>query len=423
MIAHSIGEENNLDLPILKWLFFVEFNSEFILKSGVSMKKGLIYLSILSMVLGFTAFQCASAELTGAKLYINQKQYDKAKESLLREVQKNPTSDEGWYLLGVIYGEEGNFPPMLDAFNNSLKASKKYEPQIKDSRQYYWATSFNKGVIYFNNATKSTVEDSVKQFFAKAEEQFNNAIACEPDSIISYQNLAYVYLNQNKIDDAIVPLEKMTKIGTSPEAFSMLGQIYTESGNVLMDKFKENKDKADSVKANEWFDKAINILVKGKAKFPDDGEILLRLSNAYIAANKLDVAMVAFKEGIEREPNNQYYHYNYGVLLLSANRYGEAEVEFRRAIEIDPEYINATYNLGVVYVRWGTELREKSEAEGKEDLAYQEKFRSAIPLMEKYLEKNPQEAVIWELLGKIYANLGMTQKSKEAFEKADLLRK
>lgn len=387
------------------------------------MKKGLIYLSILSMVLGLTAFQCASAELTGAKLYINQKQYDKAKESLLKEVQKNPASDEGWYLLGVIYGEEGNYPQMLDAFNNSLKASKKYEPQIKDSRQYYWATSFNKGVVYFNNATKSTSEDSVKQFFVKAEEQFNNAIACEPDSIISYQNLAYVFLNQNKIDAAIVPLEKMAKIGTTPEAFSMLGQIYTENGNVLMDKFKENKDKADSVKAYEWFDKAISILEKGKAKFPDDGEILLRLSNAYIAANKLDVAMVAFKEGIEREPNNQYYHYNYGVLLLNANRYGEAEVEFKRAIEIDPEYINATYNLGVVYVRWATEMREKAEAEGKEDLSYQDKFKSAIPLMEKYLEKNPQEAVIWELLGKIYANLGMTQKSKEAFEKADQLRK
>lgn len=387
------------------------------------MKKGLIYLGILSMVLGITAFQCASAELTGAKLYINQKQYDKAKEALQKEVQKNPASDEGWYLLGVIYGEENNFSQMIDAFNNSLKASKKFEPQIKDSRQYYWATSFNKGVIHFNNATKATSEDSTKLFFDHAVKEFQNAILCEPDSIISYQNLVYAYLNQNKIDDAIVPLEQMIKIGTSPEAFSMLGQIYTENGNVLMDKYKESKVAADSVKAFELFDKAINILEKGKAKFPNDGEILLRLSNAYIAANKLDVAMGAFKEGIEREPNNQYYHYNYGVLLLNANNYPEAEKEFKRAIEIDPEYINAVYNLGVVYVRWGSEMRDKSEAEGKEDMSYQEKFKAAIPLMEKYLEKNPQEAVIWELLGKIYANLGMTDKSKESFQKADDLRK
>jgi tetratricopeptide (TPR) repeat protein len=375
------------------------------------------------MVLSITAFQCASAELTGAKLYINQKQYDKAKEALLKEVQKNPASDEGWFLLGSIHGEEGNFSLMLDAFDNSLKASKKFEQQIKDSRQYYWATSFNKGVIYFNNATRSTAQDSINIFFDRAVEQFKNAILCEPDSTISYQNLAYAYLNQNKIDDAVVPLEQLTNIGTIPEAFSMLGQIYTEKGNVLMDTYKENKDKADSVKAFEWFDKAINVLVNGKAKFPTDSEILLRLSNVYIAANKLDVAMVAFREGIEREPNNQYYHYNYGVLLLNANKYEEAEAEFKRAIEIDPEYINAVYNLGVVYVRWASEMREKAEAAGEEDLSYQEKFKAAIPLMEKYLEKNPQEAVIWELMGKIYANLQMTEKSKEAFDKADQLRK
>lgn len=387
------------------------------------MKKGLIYLGIFSMVLSITAFQCSSAELTGAKLYINQKQYDKAKESLLKEVQKNPASDEGWYLLGVIYGEENNFTQMIDAFDKSLGASKKFEPQIKDSRQYYWATSFNKGVIHFNNASKSTAEDSTKMFFEKAEQEFKNAILCEPDSIISYQNLAYAYLNQNKVDEAIVPLEQMVKIGTSPEAFSMLGQIYTENGNVLMDKHKESKVAADSLKAFALFDKAITILEKGKEKFPNDGEILLRLSNAYIAANKLDVAMDAFKEGVIREPNNQYYHYNYGVLLLNANKYSEAETEFKRSIEIDPEYVNAIYNLGVVYVRWGAEMRETSEAAGKEDTAYQEKFKNAIPLMEKYLEKNPNEAVIWELLGKIYANLGMTEKSQEAFKKSDDLRK
>lgn len=386
------------------------------------MKKALIYFSIIGMVLGFTAFQCASAELTGAKLYINQKQYDRAKESLLKEVEKNPASDEGWYLLGFIYGEEGNIPKMLESFDNSLKASKKFLPDVQNSRQYYWATSFNRGVNYFNSATKTTAEDSIQMFFNKAVEQFNNAILCEPDSVVSYQNLAYAYLNQNRIDDAIVPLEQLVKIGTSAEAFAMLGQIYTEKGNELMDKYKESKVVSDSTQAFEWFNKAINVLENGKTKYPNDGEILLRVSNAYIAANKLDVAMTAFKEGVEREPGNQYYHYNYGVLLLNAEKYDLAESEFKKAIEIDPEYINAIYNLGVVYVRQGTEIREKAEAEGKEDLAYQEKFKAALPLMEKYLEFNPQEGVIWELLGKIYANLGMPEKSKEAFENADKYR-
>ena len=150
-------------------------------------------------------------------------------------------------------------------------------------------------VNYFNNATKTTAEDSIQMFFNKAVEQFNNAILCEPDSVVSYQNLAYAYLNQNRIDDAIVPLEQLVKIGTSAEAFAMLGQIYTEKGNQLMDKYKESKVVSDSTRAFEWFNKAINVLENGKTKYPNDGEILLRVSNAYIAANKLDVAMTAFK--------------------------------------------------------------------------------------------------------------------------------
>ena len=87
------------------------------------MKKAFIYLSILTMVLGITAFECGSAEIEGAKLYIRQKQYDKAKEALLKEVAKNPASDEGWSMLCMLYSEEGDVPKMLEAFDKSLAIS------------------------------------------------------------------------------------------------------------------------------------------------------------------------------------------------------------------------------------------------------------------------------------------------------------
>ncbi|MEG8945823.1 tetratricopeptide repeat protein [Rosettibacter firmus] len=387
------------------------------------MKQVLIYLSILGMALGITAFQCASAELTGAKLYINQKQYDKAKETLLKEVQKNPNSDEGWYLLGYLYGEEGNIPKMLEAFDKSLSISKKFEQQIVESKKYYWATGFNKGVSFFNKATKTTDKDSMNMFFEKAAENFNNAILCEPDSAGAYINLVYTYLNMNRIDDTIAPLEKLVSIGTAPEAFAMLGQIYTEKGNQLIDNYKTSKNPADSIQAYENFNKAIEVLEKGQAKYPDDGEILLRLSNAYISANKLDVAMTAFKTGVEKEPNNKFYRYNYGVLLLNADKYPEAEEQFKAAIELDPDYTNAVYNLAVTYIRWGAKMREEMEEKGEVSDAYKEKFSAAIPYLEKYLSVNPQEPTIWELLGKVYANLGMKEKSEEAFNKADQYRK
>ena len=65
------------------------------------------------------------------------------------------------------------------------------------------------------------------------------------------------------------------------------------------------------------------------------------------------------------------------------------------------------------------EEMEKSETESEE---YKTKFEAALPLLEKYLTIKEEEPAIWDLLGKVYANLGMAEKSKNAFEKADLYR-
>ena len=77
------------------------------------------------------------------------------------------------------------------------------------------------------------------------------------------------------------------------------------------------------------------------------------LSNAYIAADKLDVAKDAFKEGVAKEPENKFYRYNYGSLLLNAQEYEAAAAQLEKAFEIDPDYENAIYNLAVTYVKWG----------------------------------------------------------------------
>ena len=67
------------------------------------MKKLIALFAIFSMVFGLIAFQCSSTELTSAKLYIQQKNFDRALDVLQKEVEKNPQSDEGFYLLGYIH--------------------------------------------------------------------------------------------------------------------------------------------------------------------------------------------------------------------------------------------------------------------------------------------------------------------------------
>jgi tetratricopeptide (TPR) repeat protein len=70
----------------------------------------------LVAILSFTGFQCSSTEMTSAKLYIQQKNYDKALEVLNKEVTKNPKSDEGYYYMGVVYIEMEKYDDMLGGF-------------------------------------------------------------------------------------------------------------------------------------------------------------------------------------------------------------------------------------------------------------------------------------------------------------------
>lgn len=367
------------------------------------------------MAIGFSAFQCSSTELTSAKLYIQQDNLDKALESLRQEVQKNPKSDEGFYLLGFVLGEKDDINGMLENFDKSTAISNKFAANIEESKKYHWADGFNKGVMTFNKASKVGDTDSATVIFEQAIEKFNNAILCQPDSSDTYLNLAYAYINMGDRDAAIDPLKKVVELTKSEDSYVQLSDLYIQKA--LTAKQAGNKEEGIAL-----FNQSVTVLEEARKLYPNNGDILLLLSNAYIGADKLDVAKDAFKEGVEKEPENKFYRYNYGSLLLNANELEPASVQLQKALEIDPDYENAIYNLAVTYVKWGAKMREDMEKNEVESDEYKKKFELALPLLEKYLTIKEDEGAIWDLLGKVYANLGMPEKSKNAFEKADLYR-
>ncbi len=388
------------------------------------MKKLLSMLVLTGMVFGLMAFSCSSKEITSAKLYIQQKKYDKALHALDEEISKNPKSDEGYKLKGDVYGIKGDYQKMVESYNKSLEISPKFKKQILLSEKSKWADNFNKGAAYYNRATKQNVPDSAKSFYNKAINAFNDAIVCQPDSAKSYEYMAYAYFNMGNLKDAIKPLKKVKDLAPSKEVYVRLGEIILQEGSNEMSKFYKSNNKADSISAINYYKDAVKVLEEGRKKYPNDPAILSDLANAYVAAKMLDVAMDAFKEGVKKDPKNKVYRYNYGVLLLGDKQFEKAVEEFNEALKLDPDYLNAKYNIGVAYIKWGAAIRDKAIANGKEDdTSYQEKFKLALPYLEEYLKAKPDDVTIWELLGKVYANLGQTEKSKEAYKKADEMRK
>ena len=382
----------------------------------------LFIAGLLLVVIMFSGFQCGSKEMESAKLYIKQKNWDKALELLQDDVTKNPQSDEGYYLMGTVYSEMDKTEEMIDAFDKSLAISDKYAKSINEYRGYQWANNFNRGVSLFQRGNKTTDEDSSKMYFDMSIDAYKKAIILEPDSAETYRNLAFAYLTINKGEDAIEPLEKLVALDHSEEGYQYLGQVYYSLGANMMNDYKSNNTAADSVKAMGYLDNSIKTLQEGLTKYPENTDMQVTLTSAYIAADKIDIAMSSAEKLVEQDPLNKTYRYNYGVLLLNAEKYAEAENQLKKAIEIDPDYENAIYNLGVTYVKWGTAMNKEAEKQGLISEDYKQKYEAALPYLEKVVEKDPTNVAIWELLGKVYSVLGMTDDANNAFKKADELR-
>lgn len=375
----------------------------------------LFVIAFLMLSMLFVGYQCGSTEITSAKLYIQQKNYDKAIEVLQKEITKNPKSDEGYYLLGYVQGEQGKFNEMVESYDKSLAISKSFEKNINDSRKYFWAQAFNRGVSLYQRGVKTSDSDSAKVFYDKSIADFKSALKIEPDSGDTYKNLAFVYLSKGDNEAAIEPLKQLVAREQSLDGYKYLGEIYYVSGTKL-----KAEEKNDEAKAK--FNQSIEVLEEGLKVYPDNADMLVTLSTAYIGADRGNEAREKYKKLVEAKPDDKNIRYNYGVLLLGADDFEGAETQFKKAIEIDPAYDNAIYNLGVTYLKWGTYLNKKADEEGTVNDEYKAKYQLALPYLEKAVQMPDANAQTWELLGKVYSVLGMQDDAKNAFDEADKLR-
>lgn len=375
----------------------------------------LFVIAFLMLSMVFVGYQCGSTEITSAKLYIQQKNWDKAVDVLQKDITKNPKSDEGYYLLGYVNGEQGNFDAMVENYDKSLAISKNFEKDINASRKYFWAQAFNRGVSLYQRGVRSTDKDSAQIFFDKSISDFKSAINIEPDSGDTYKNLAFVYLSKGDNEAAVAPLKQLIEREKALDGYKFLGEIYYVNGTNLKTQGKEDDAKAE-------FNKSIEVLEEGLKQHPNNSDLLLTLSNSYIGADRTSEAIEPFKKGVEAEPENKYYRYNYGVLLLGIDDFEGAETQFKKAVEIDPAYDNAIYNLGVTYVKWGTFLNKKADEDGKVSDDYKTKYQMALPYLEKAVMMKDANSQTWELLGRVYSVLGMSDDANNAFKKADEMR-
>ncbi|MEJ5305803.1 MAG: tetratricopeptide repeat protein [Ignavibacteria bacterium] len=383
----------------------------------------ILVFATLFMWLTFSAYQCASTEITSARLYIQQKNYDKAEEVLKKEVTKNPQSEEGWYLTGFVKHEKRDYKGMLEAFNQALKIGKKYEREINQLLKASWAENFNDGVNYFNAANRSQSPDTVKILRQKAINAFETAIMMQPDSNDTYRNLVFVYLSAGDLEGSLEPTKRWVDKVKSLESYQFITELYYTKAEQQWNKYLTSKNPEDSVKAIELYQTTEKYATEGLDQYKNDGTLNSFLFNTYISLGKKDLALSKAKAAVEANPNDKFANYNAGTMLLEAKEYEEAVKYFKKALEIDPNYENAIYNIAACYINWGIQVREKEEEANSTERTYKKYFENAKTYLEKLVELAPNDYKTWERLGQVYAVLGMKEKAEAAFNKADELRK
>lgn len=356
------------------------------------------------LMMGAEGCQSSSKEMTSAKMYISQKEYNKALDMLDTEISKNPSNPEAYYMKGNILFDMNRFEEMAAAYRQGAVVG--YTPQQKDvvnSRlQNAWGQTMNKAI---DEMKKSEDETG----YLKSADIFKKAIEILPDSVTAYYNKAIAYFNAKKYDDVRqTAKEYIAKSHETQEVVQLVVVTY----------YNEKK-----------YDDAITYLNQFRnSNYVPQNWVLENIAQTYINADKAEQALASFLEAANASPSNEALQYNVGVLYLNSEKYEEAVKHFTNALDIKEDYTEARYNLGVTYLRMAKKRHaEIEDAYSKEkdrkkrdkiasDRSFLEFYKLALPHLEMVKDNREDDYAFWNVLGQVYTALGMNEKAKDAFD-------
>lgn len=355
---------------------------------------------LLSLIAVFTA--CQTKEVTSAKVYIQQDNWDKAIEQLEMAVQMYPSDAEAHYLLGEGMAVKQNWVRMNEMFDKSLALSPLFEPQIKNTRDKNWVNTFNSGVAKLQ---KNDTEGAI--------ESFETAVLIEPERIDSYKTLGIAYTRADNLEKAKENFKKVLEIEPgNKDAINGLANIHFT--------LKE-------------YDEVIALENKTLEMSPDDRDAIANLAMAYDLAGRSQEAKDTYVKALEKNPGDKDLLFNLARLYFLASDYTSAINMFKDVLASAPEDYDANLQVGNAYLSIADDFRKKlveKETNGK-DVTEKERdellgyYREATPFLEKAIAiagDNPAikvDPAVYNNLAVAYVNIGERAKGEYYFKKAE----
>jgi len=185
----------------------------------------------------------------------------------------------------------------------------------------------------------------------------------------------------------------------------------------------------DSLLKVKNYDKANEMSELVLESMPTNIDVIITLININLQKGDAVVAEKYLNKGLELDPKNKQLYYVLGTSYIDLKQYEKAEASLNKAIEIDPNYTEAQYQLGAHLFNWANELKyEAGQLDYKDpkgpilEEKSKEVLNRALIVLEKYIEKSPNEKSVLDILYKTHYKLGNTEKAAEYKKRAEAIK-
>jgi len=345
--------------------------------------------------MAFFFIGCVSEELTSARLYIQQKNWVKAEEFLLKAMEVEPENPEVYYSLGEhIYAKKkdwGNMNKMFDMAleidsNRIILQERTVQEYVEQARYEHWRKEYNKGVNTFQKYQKKLEvvraellqlkleaaktpeeneelynrlkteqnklkekEKSLKKYVRRSIKNFEIAVQIYPEKIENYLNLSTCYYENGDSEKSINAAKKGADI--NPENF----MVNLTAGQ----KLNNNEDKRGAL---PYLKKAVELDSQSSVA-------IQLLAQIYYDLGQQKEAVETYKIAIEKESDKKVkadLYFNLGVIYNQMGSFDDAELAFDEAYYLNDQDFEAVMGMARAFEGLGDKYKDGTDGVEKD---------------------------------------------------------
>ena len=347
-----------------------------------------LFSLLLALLIG-----CASEELSSARMYIGDKDWDNAEIYLVKALVVEPENPEIPYLLGdLIYGQKMEWDKMNEMFDKALSIDPERSITVENNtgrvadfitlaKEKHWVTVYNLGINYFNEFRNSG-EDQDSPILQNAIVSFTAAIEILPSGGQAYGSLAKCLSLSGDLDGALETIAK----GAAKDH----------------DKFYLNMTAGEMFVAADDKESALIYYIKAVGIDSTNITATQQLAQTYYDLGDKELSLETYENAISRVTDNNQkadFYYNLGVLNMQLGDFQQAEDNFSMAYDYNPDDIDALRGIAQTF--------ENAEKWSRAEYFYR-----------KLIDIEPETPQHYRAMARVLLRQGDTEAAQEYFDKS-----